>query len=177
MNQPPHPVGEQNINLTGFNDRGYLSFAKVRMHHCLAAAICPSAVVRCPNPSRNSESCADLVRDSRSADRTTYPAYLSLFGDGSDDMTAFTATSNAHLFDSIADSEVLFLFHSSFASFFKSPGLRPGINHLVYPGGFGLRGRAALDIRHGRRLRSAAGDTRNCQLLTARYQRGSRLPP
>src|SRR6266404_2892670 len=130
MNQAPHAIREQNIDLLGFNESGYLALAESRMHHGLSSAIGARHIIRRAYLRRPRARGAALIRNARAADRTTDARNSSLFADRGYDMSAFLAALDAHLFDTIAGGEGRFLdcFHvQGFYCCHNAPPLGSGV--------------------------------------------------
>jgi hypothetical protein len=113
VNQASHAIREQNVHLPRFDNRRDLAFTKVRMQHCLPAAIRAGAIVWRENLVRSPARGAGFMGDPGVADGTAYPADSSCLGNRGDNVTTLFTTGDAHLFDSISDVENFLLFHNA----------------------------------------------------------------
>ena len=101
MNEAAHPIGKQHVDLARVDDRGYFTFAKIRMHHDLAPPIRASAIIWHAYLGGRRPSSPGFVRNVRVTYWTTHTRDFSCFADRGHDVPAFFTAGLAHLLNSI----------------------------------------------------------------------------
>ena len=115
MDQTPHAIRKENVDLTRFDNRGYFALTERWMQHVLPSTVSAHAIVWSAHLDRRAARGAALMGHPRAAYRATYAGDLSLLAQGSHDVPALFTALYAHLLDSISNGEYLylFLFHSA----------------------------------------------------------------